>query len=152
MIVLLIIRDQIVHIDNREPFRRICFAPASEAAGPSEKMCIRDRFYPRRILEKQFQISKRSVVTSRGLCVWVWYRNTGFYSCLLYTSHSLMSQKRWVLPLLQSCVMRMVRLTIRKKWCWKVFRKHSMYLWNEMCIRDSCRTGHSASLCQRWCF
>ena len=33
-------------------------------------------------------------------------------------------QKRWVLPLLQSCVMRMVRLTIRKKWCWK------------MCIRD----------------
>ena len=38
-----------------------------------------------------------------------------------------MSQKRWVLPLLQSCVMRMVRLTIRKKWCWKVFRKHSMY-------------------------
>ena len=36
MIVLLIIRDQIVHIDNREPFRRICFAPASEAAGPSE--------------------------------------------------------------------------------------------------------------------
>ena len=22
---------------------------------------------------------------------------------------------------------RMVRLTIRKKWCWKVFRKHSMY-------------------------
>ncbi len=26
--------------------------------------------------------------------------------------------------------MRMVRLTIRKKWCWKVFRKHSMYPWN----------------------
>ena len=42
----------------------------------------------------------------------------------------LMSQKRWVLPLLQSCVMRMVRLTIRKKWCWKVFRKPSMYPWN----------------------
>ena len=26
-------------------------------------------FIPARILEKQFQISKRSVVTSRGLCV-----------------------------------------------------------------------------------
>ena len=30
---------------------------------------IKAHNYPRRILEKQFQISKRSVVTSRGLCV-----------------------------------------------------------------------------------
>ena len=30
----------------------------------------------------------------------------------------------------QSCVIRMVRLTIPKRWCWKVFRKHFMYLLN----------------------
>ena len=45
--------------------------------------------------------------------------------------HSLMSQRRWELPLLQSCVMRMVRLTIRKKnGAGKVLSEHSMYLWN----------------------
>ena len=65
------------------------------------------------------------------------------------------AEKMGVLPLLQSCVMRMVRLTIRKKWCWKVFRKHSMYLWNgskgkQMNMKPTLRIRENYRFVMRW--
>ena len=53
------------------------------------------------------------------------------------------------------CVMRIVSIDIRKKWCWKVFRKHSMYLWNgskgkQMNMKPTLRIRESYRFVMRW--